>query len=98
VDYSNSPDLYPISTGQANIVTIRYTGSRRKDYKAANIAGNIGVTQRPPPGYTWHHLDDYDPLTNTGTMQLIKRSTHEMNYPHDGGVKQYEKAKKTQYR
>jgi RHS repeat-associated protein len=89
VDFSNSPDLYPAQEGQSNTVKIEYTGSRRQDFGAANRAGNIGTTQQPPADYTWHHLDDYDPETNTGTMQLVKRTTHEATYPHIGGVKQF---------
>ena len=39
-----------------------------------------------PWGYTWHHVDDYDAATNTGTMQLIKTSAHRKSLPHSGGV------------
>jgi hypothetical protein len=63
-----------------------------QDFGAANKAAGVGTTQKPPTEYTWHHLDDYDPATNTGTMQLIKRETHEATYPHNGGVRQYEQA------
>ena len=92
VDFVGSPDLYPVGPGQKNIVRIEYTGTRPRDFKAANQAAGIGNTQKPPKGFTWHHLDDYDPATNTGTMQLVKREVHEATYPHSGGVSQYEKA------
>ena len=98
VDFAGSPDLYPIQPGQLNIVRIQYTGSRRQDFGAANQAANLGTTQKPPAGYTWHHLDDYDPLTNSGTMQLVKRTAHEATYPHNGGVRQYELATGTKYK
>jgi hypothetical protein len=90
VDFVDSPYLYPVSEGQKNIVTIEYTGSRRQDFGAANREAELGTTQKPPEGYTWHHLDDYNPATNTGTMQLIETGAHEATYPHNGGVKQYQ--------
>ncbi|MFD0892905.1 HNH endonuclease [Luteolibacter ambystomatis] len=92
VDFSNSPHLYPVGEGQSNIVQIEYTGTRSRDYKAANIAAGLGETSKAPQGYTWHHLDDYDPVTNTGSMQLVERPAHEATYPHRGGVSQYESA------
>jgi A nuclease of the HNH/ENDO VII superfamily with conserved WHH len=92
VDFAGHPNLYPVSPGQRNIVSIEYTGTRPRDFGAANLKGGFGSTQRAPLGYTWHHLDDYDPISNTGTMQLIERSTHEAAYPHFGGVAQYEEA------
>lgn len=82
----------PVTNGQKNIVTIEYTGTRPRDFGAANLEAGISTTQQAPKGYTWHHLDDYDPVTNTGTMQLIKREVHEATYPHIGGVAQYEAA------
>jgi RHS repeat-associated protein len=98
VDFANSPDLYPAGAGQQNTVTIEYTGSRRQDFGAANEAAGTGTTQKPPDGYTWHHLDDYDPNSNTGTMQLVNRDAHEATYPHVGGVSQYEKATGNTYK
>ncbi|AEG00906.1 RHS repeat-associated core domain-containing protein [Methylomonas methanica] len=92
VDFVGSPDLYPVKPGQSNIVSIEYTGTRNRDFGAANEAAGFGNRQKPPSGYSWHHLDDYEPATNKGTMQLIKREAHEATYPHAGGVSQYEKA------
>ncbi|WP_339733988.1 HNH endonuclease [uncultured Gimesia sp.] len=101
VDFSNSPDLYPVQSGQRNIVKIQYTGSRRHDFAMANEAAGFGTSQKPPKlngtDFTWHHLDDYDPLTNTGTMQLVKRTTHEATYPHPGGVSQFKAASGIEY-
>lgn len=92
VNFANSSYLYPVGPGQNNVVKILYTGSRLRDFKAANIAAGIGNTSKPPPGYVWHHLHDYNPATNAGTMQLVRRSAHEATYPHTGGVAQYEAA------
>ncbi|WP_411969640.1 HNH endonuclease [Pseudomonas sp. p1(2021b)] len=44
-----------------------------------------------PRGYVWHHLDDYDPKTNKGTMQLVEQRAHQ-GVPHKGGVAQYKAA------
>lgn len=98
VDFVGSPYLYPVGEGQKNIVTIEYTGSRRQDFGAANLAAGLGTTQKPPEDYTWHHLDDYNPATNTGTMQLIETGAHEATYPHNGGVKQYQDATGRKYK
>ena len=77
VNFAKSADVFPVGPGQKNIVRIEYTGSRARDFEAANRAAGFGKTQKAPRDYTWHHLDDYDPATNTGTMQLVKRSAHE---------------------
>ena len=90
VDFADSSYLFPAQKGQKNIVKIEYTGSRRQDNKAANIIGGIGTTREVPKGFTWHHLDDYDPVTNTGTLQLVRTRIHEFSNPHIGGVNQYE--------
>ncbi len=98
VDFANTPHLYPAGEGQLNTVKIEYTGSRRQDYGQANIRAGLGTTQKPPKGYTWHHVDDYDPATNTGTLQLVEQGPHEDTYPHNGGVRQYEKATGKKYK
>lgn len=92
VSFAGSPDLYPVGPNQTNIVRISYTGTRARDFGAANRAAGIGETQKPPSGYTWHHVDDYDPTTNTGTLQLVRREAHQATYPHRGGVSQYQDA------
>ena len=94
VDFANSSALYPVKPGQQNIVNIEYTGARSLDFKAANQAANL---PRTPKGYTWHHLDDYNPATNRGTMQLVETPTHQANAPHSGGVKQFEQAAGKKY-
>jgi A nuclease of the HNH/ENDO VII superfamily with conserved WHH len=98
VSFGNSTHLYPAGPGESHTVRIRYTGSRRQDFGAANRAAGLGETQRPPTGYTWHHLDDYDPISNTGTMQLVTTDAHEATYPHNGGVKQYQDATGRKYK
>ncbi len=91
VDFTGSPDLYPVSGDQKNIVKIKLTGSRYRDFKAANIEADIGSTgTATPDGYTWHHVHDYDPETNISTMQLVKTEAHEATVPHKGSVSQFE--------
>jgi RHS repeat-associated protein len=94
VDFAKSEALYPAGAGQRSVVRIEYTGSRRADFRAANEAAGLGKT---PKDYTWHHLDDYHPETNTGTLQLVERGAHQANQPHVGGVKQYTDATGTEY-
>jgi hypothetical protein len=65
-----------------------------KDFKAANAQAGF---RRTPKGNTWHHLDDYDPVTNRGTMQLVEQESHRANQPHSGGVRQYEAATGRRY-
>ncbi|HFK4760495.1 TPA: HNH endonuclease [Citrobacter farmeri] len=94
VDFSGTDGLYP---GGVNTVTIEMTGGRYSDFKSANeIAGYKNSTgnitgRSHPEGYTWHHMNDYNPKTNTSTMQLVKIDAHEATYPHSGSVSQFEK-------
>jgi hypothetical protein len=77
------------STAFEGQVQIPYTGSRMLDYQAANRAAGLGDSMRAPAGFVWHHLDDYNALTNTGTMQLVDQAAHMANAPHIGGVAQW---------
>ncbi len=98
MDFTGSPDLYPVSDGQSNIVTIQLQGNRYGDFKEANVAGGFGKSGKSTPqGYTWHHMDDYDPVSNTSSMQLVKREAHEASFPHMGSVKQYQDAHGVKY-
>ncbi|MHA7116875.1 HNH endonuclease [Pseudomonas promysalinigenes] len=38
-----------------------------------------------------HHVDDYDPVTNTGTLQLLEQPDHS-GISHKVGVSQYKAA------
>ncbi|WP_093670794.1 HNH endonuclease [Tenacibaculum sp. MAR_2009_124] len=42
--------------------------------------------KKKPSGYTWHHMDDYDPITGECTMQLVNKKLHEWSCPHKGGA------------
>src|SRR5262249_22407295 len=95
IDFSTSQYLkQDLATGQKNTVDIQYTGSRKADFAAANKAAGYTTT---PKGYTWHHVDNYNATTNTGTMQLVQTDAHQA-ISHYGGVRQYEQATGTSYR
>ncbi|WP_430613024.1 HNH endonuclease [Flavobacterium sp. JP2137] len=59
------------------------TGRRSLDDKLAN---KLGGFNQQPDNYTWHHLDDYDPMTNTCTVQLVETEIHRQCTPHYGAV------------
>ena len=63
-------------------VVITYSGGRMNDFNRANTGGGYAFT---PANYTWHHVEDYNPLTNRGTMQLVLSDVHN-SFNHRGGV------------
>lgn len=71
-DKKGHPDFSSVSKKD---VEIEFTGSRRKDVKAANEAGGYKKT---PEGHVWHHHQDGT------TMQLVPRDIHTKT-GHDGG-------------
>lgn len=81
-------------------MTIELQGSRYWDFKLANEAAGItGVKAgKAPTGYVWHHLDDFDPVTGTSSMQLIEEGAHKATYTHYGSVKQYEQYHDVKYK
>jgi len=92
VSFEGSPDLFPVSGNQKNIVEIQLQGSRARDFTEAFKQAGLKKSQVEAVGkYTWHHLDDFDPLTGKGTMQLVKQSAHVASLPHVGSVSQFEK-------
>ncbi|MEG1039681.1 MAG: HNH endonuclease [Pseudomonas sp.] len=90
LDYSGSNALYAKNPNVNPIVTIEYKGDYIKDFEAANKVAELNQ-KATPRGYVWHHLDDYDPKTNKGTMQLVEQMAHQ-GVPHKGGVSQYKAA------
>lgn len=92
-DFAGNPSwLYPVTGNQKNIVKIKLSGKRKGtdgDFHRANIEAGFPTT-KAPEGYTWHHMDDFDPKTGESTMQLVKRIDHEGSLPHTGSVKQME--------
>ena len=96
-DFSSSKYLYKTIDGQKNIVKIKMTGKYYQDFKEANrLAGFKGA--RAPKGYTWHHLDDFNPATGECTMQLVTQDAHLATYTHRGSVYYYESYYGTEYK
>ena len=100
--FKDSDYLYPIGPDQKNIVNIDLTGSRRNDFKAANeaagIAADVPAGMDAPPGYVWHHVDDYNPANNKATLELVTKAAHKATYPHKGSVSQYEAHHNVEYK
>ncbi|MCL6747017.1 HNH endonuclease [Kosakonia sp. R1.Fl] len=40
--------------------------------------------------WNWHHLNAYDPASNTSAMQIVETSAPEALFPHSGSVSQFE--------
>jgi len=101
LDYANSNALFPSGvrtklsdgTPTSSIVRIKYSGSYKRDFEAASMAG-FGQKSDPTLNgqeYIWRHLNDYDPATNEGTMQLVRKDAH-LGIQHIGGCAQYKSA------
>lgn len=88
VSFISSPYIYKINENPI-CIEITATGSRSKDFKYANKLCGFSET---PPGYTWHHLDDYNVTTNTFTLELVLRWAHRATTPHSGGCAMYKAA------
>jgi HNH/ENDO VII superfamily nuclease len=72
------PDFEPYAMTLPNgkkTVKIELTGSRPRDFAAANRAAGL---KRTPIGYTWEHLP------NEGEMMLVPKELHQIG--HTGGV------------
>lgn len=95
VDFSGSPALFPTTGSQSNIVQITMQGSRGRDFTQAFLES--GISRAEAQGYTWHHVDDFDPATGKCTLQLVQTEVHEASFPHKGSVAQFEEHTKTKY-
>ncbi|WP_159453606.1 HNH endonuclease [Ohtaekwangia koreensis] len=104
-DFSTTNSMFPISGNQRNIVRIKMTGRRSGasgDFIEASKKAGMGSIEKPIDvngvQYTWHHLDDFDPLTGECTMQLVRTADHIKSLPHTGSVNQYEKYNDVTYK
>lgn len=93
--FAGTEHLYPATEGQRSVVRIRLTGSRRGDEKLANQRGEFTET---PPGYRWHHVDDFDSESGEASLELIHKDAHNATSPHAGSVAQYEKHHGVRYK
>lgn len=87
-DFSGTKFMYLPKAGELNTVQIVLTGSYIADYALANKAAGLPYA---PEGYVWHHLDDYNPETGKGTLQLVLSTAHK-DLRHAGGASQYRAA------
>ena len=94
VSFKITPYIFRIF-GRPVSVKIKATGSRWKDFKHANA--KLGFI-KTPPGYTWHHLDDYNVATNTFTLELVLSWAHRATTPHSGGCAMYKAATGRRYK
>ncbi len=62
----------------------KLNGSDYFDFKLANELAGLNILKTK--GYTWHHLDDFDPVHGTCTMQLVETKFHIKTNPHFGSV------------
>ena len=83
-DFSKTPEFLYKGDIRYGKIKIKLTGVDSQDFKAAN---EIAKLSKKPKRYTWHHMDDFDPITGECTMQLVKSSIHTLTYPHKGGAK-----------
>ena len=94
VSFRKTPYIFRI-LGRPASVKIKATGSRRKDFKLANT--KLGFI-KTPSGYTWHHLDDYNVLDGTITLELVESWAHRATTPHSGGCAMYKTATRHCYK
>ncbi len=87
VSFAGSPDLFPVSGSQKNIVEIVLTGDRGSDFTRAY--SESGISKADADGYTWHHVHDFDSKTGKSTMELVTTEAHEARYPHKGSAGQF---------
>ncbi|MFK7797673.1 MAG: HNH endonuclease, partial [Aureispira sp.] len=69
-------------------IKIKLTGNTKFDFEQAYKQAGIDSvnTKDISKHYTWHHLDDFDPITRECTMQLVRKDVHRASYKHIGGA------------
>lgn len=85
-EFVNTPYLYNATGTERAIVKIKMTGNRRWDDLLAFELSGIKESPYIRKKYVWHHLDDYDPIKGTCTMQLVEKSAHKACNPHTGAA------------
>ncbi len=98
VDFSDSDYILRTDAGEPIEVKIKSTGNRKKDYELAEqiLKEEYGIdidfkSMRTGKNKThvWHHMDDYNVMTNETTMQFIDIDAHTAIGNHSGSAKQY---------
>jgi hypothetical protein len=94
-DYAGTQYLHPLNRGK--VIKIRMTGKRTGsagDFSMADAEmRKLNPSFVKPDGYTWHHLDDFNPATGECTMQLVESTAHQgtgvVGMSHSGSVAQW---------
>ena len=88
-DFLSTPQFLYRGDPKFGKIEIKLTGVDDLDFKSANIKSDIlkeiPKDRNTPEGYTWHHMDDYDPIKGTCTMQLVETKIHKLTATHTGG-------------
>lgn len=101
VDFSDSDYILRTEAGDPIEIKIKSTGNRAEDYKLAEkiLKEEYGIdidfkSMRTGQDKThvWHHMDDYDVMTNETTMQFVEIDAHKAIENHSGSAKQYHTA------
>ena len=92
-DFAGTKHLLPTQGAERNVVKIKLQGRRSRDftqaYKEAGITGRRRASIDKK--YTWHHMDDFDPVTGESSMQLVRKDVHRKSTPHKGSADQFAK-------
>ncbi|WP_435261020.1 HNH endonuclease [Tenacibaculum sp. nBUS_03] len=93
-DFLHTPQYLFNADKRFGKIKIKVTGIDSDDFRLCNEAVEKfmpGFTKKYVPNgknkpnrYTWHHMDDYDPITGECTMQLVKTKIHTACFPHKG--------------
>jgi RHS repeat-associated protein len=86
--FAGTPYTYPAGEGQSSVVDIPMQGSRGRDFTQA--WSKSGISPDDAEGYTWHHVDNFDPATGNTTMELVQTKVHQATAGHIGSVNQFE--------
>ncbi|KAF9660496.1 HNH endonuclease [Tenacibaculum mesophilum] len=93
-DFLHTPEFLFNADKRFGEIKIKVTGVDSDDFRLCNEAVEKfmpGFTKKyvsngknKPNKYTWHHMDDYNPITGECTMQLVKTKIHTACFPHKG--------------
>ncbi|MCA6436151.1 MAG: HNH endonuclease [Bacteroidetes bacterium] len=79
--------------GSSAMTKIKYSSVRDVDFRIAfeKLGMSSDDIKKIEDLYVWHHLDDWDPVSGEGTMQLVLKSLHNSTgygdaLNHTGGV------------
>lgn len=89
-DFLSTPQFLYRGNPKYGKIKIKLTGMDDLDfraaYEAAGLLDQIPKGKRKISGYTWHHMDDYNPITGECTMQLVETAIHAKTSTHIGGM------------